>query len=63
LLLDKVVEPIVPLYQFNASKVVQWGPPQSNWNPWLAVKIYNPVSAVNFANLLLVVFIFTEKHS
>lgn len=63
MLLDKVVEPFKPLNQFNASKVVRWGPPQSNWNPWLAVKINNPVSAVNSANLLSVVFIFTEKHT
>jgi len=63
LLRDKFVEPFKPLNQFNASKVVQWSPPQSNWNPWLAVEIYNPVSAVNSANLLLVVFIFSEKHT
>jgi len=63
LLLEKVVEPFEPLNQFNASKVIQWGPPQSNWNPWRGIKIYNPVSAVNFANLLLVVLIFTKKHT
>ncbi|KAL5233320.1 hypothetical protein ACI65C_000730 [Semiaphis heraclei] len=44
LLLDKVVEPFEPLNQFNASKVIRWGPPQSNWNPWRGVKIYNPKS-------------------
>lgn len=63
MLLDKVIEPLKPLNQYNASKVVRWGPPQSNRNPWSAVKIYNPVSAVNSANLLLVVFIITEKHT
>jgi len=63
LLLDKVIEPLKPLNQYNASKVVRWGPPQSNWNPWLAVMIHNPVSAVNSANLLLVVFIITGEHN
>ncbi|XP_060853737.1 dosage compensation regulator-like isoform X2 [Rhopalosiphum padi] len=42
LLLDKVIEPFKPLNHFNASKVVLWCPPASNWNPWLAVKICNP---------------------
>jgi len=50
LLLDKVIEPFKPLNHFNASKVVLWCPPASNWNPWLAVKICNPVSAVNPAD-------------
>uniref|UniRef100_A0A2H8TI45 RNA helicase n=1 Tax=Melanaphis sacchari TaxID=742174 RepID=A0A2H8TI45_9HEMI len=44
LLLDKVIEPYESLNQFNASKVILWCPPSSNWNPWLAVKICNPKS-------------------
>ncbi|CAI6360148.1 unnamed protein product [Macrosiphum euphorbiae] len=63
LLLDKVVEPIVPLYQFNASKVVRWGPPQSNWNPWLAVKIYNPKSLFDISCKIKREFDEKKKHS
>ncbi|XP_060872405.1 ATP-dependent RNA helicase A-like [Metopolophium dirhodum] len=63
LLLDKVVEPFVPLYQFNASKVVQWGPPQSNWNPWLAVKIYNPKSLFDISCKLKKEFDEKKQHS
>jgi len=53
LLLDKVIEPFGKLNQFNASRVIQWCPPQANWNPWLAVKINNPVSIVNFADFFV----------
>ncbi|CAH1726470.1 unnamed protein product [Aphis gossypii] len=44
LLLDTVIKPLESLNQFNASKVIQWAPPSSNWNPWLAVRISNPKS-------------------
>lgn len=44
LLLDTVIEPLEPLNQFNASKVIQWAPPSSDWNPWLAVRNSNPKS-------------------
>jgi len=58
LLLDTVIEPLESLNQFNGSKVVQWAPPSSNWNPWLAVKISNPVSAVNSTDLLVFLKVF-----
>lgn len=60
MLLDTVIKPLESLNQFNASKVIQWAPPSSNWNPWLAVRISNPVSAANSTDLLVFLKNFDE---
>lgn len=63
LLLDKVIEPFAPINQFNASKVIRWGPPQSNWNPWRAVKIYNPKSLSDISSKMKREFDEKRQHS
>lgn len=59
LILNQVSEPFEKCNEFIGIKMIPWGPPQSNWNPWSAVRISNPVSL--FYIICLNVYLFKLK--
>jgi len=44
LIFDQVPELLRKCNVFSSARVIPWCPPQSNWNPWLAIHIHKAVS-------------------